>query len=102
MYKQDIVHGGNLGLLTAKITGEGLAYTGRCLIHWISIEPSTTYWNLELVDGVASGTVKWSMSDPVQKAFHASFSEPREMLTGIFVEELTSCHAVIGYIPVPD
>ena len=79
--------GGEEGILTARVTGAGLVYTGACYIYWITLDPSA-----------ATGTTKWSITDALQKGMHINFSKPMKMETGIYAETVTNLTAAtIGY-----
>lgn len=94
--------GGEKGILTVRVTAAGLVYTGPCLIYWITLDPSGATIVLDLSDGVAAGTTKWSVSDALQDGLHINFGKPMEMATGIYAETVTDLTAAtIGYAVLP-
>ena len=95
--------GGEEGILTARATEAGLVYTGSCLIYWITIDPSAATWAIEISDGVASGTTKWSSGGALDVSFHYNFGKPMKMETGIYAEAVTNITAAtIGYAKIMD
>lgn len=88
--------GGEEGLVTTRLTATGLAYTGACLICWISCHPDQSDFEIGISDGVATGTTKWSVQER-----HCNFSKPMKMETGIYVEKLDHVSSItIGYAKV--
>ena len=95
--------GGEEGILTARITAAGLVYTGPCLIYWISCQSSAAAWVIDISDGVATGTTKWSLGSALQVSQHVNFGKPMKMETGIYAETVTNMTAVtVGYAIVND
>jgi hypothetical protein len=93
--------GGEEGILTVRVTATGLVYTGPCYIYWITFQPSGTSWVLDISDGVETGTTKWGFGSALNVGFHANFSKPMKMDTGIYCETATNITAVtIGYAKV--
>ena len=93
--------GGEIGILTARVTATGLVYTGPCLIYWIMVCPTGRNHSLELSDGIAAGTTKWSAisaATDTPAAFPVNFNKPMEMATGIYCETFTALdECTIGY-----
>ena len=86
------------GILTARATATGLILTGACHIYWITVCPNNTNCEIELSDGIATGTTKWGMASAIGQAAQFNFSKPIAMETGIYCEVFTSMHAAtIGY-----
>lgn len=93
--------GGEKGILTVRTAALGLVYTGPCLIYWITVDPSAAAWAIELSDGTAAGTTKWSTSDALAAGQTIPFPKPMEMATGIYAEVVTNLTATIGYAVLP-
>jgi len=93
--------GGEEGILTARVTAAGLVYTGACLIYWITAQASNAAWVIDLSDGVATGTTKWSLGSALSLSQHCNFSKPMKMETGIYAETVTNITSItVGYAPV--